>query len=53
MQHYATLDELFADSSVTLDGVMICTPTATHAELVKSPYRSKMHSNRVFESLKI
>eukprot|EP01122_Echinamoeba_exundans_P018033 TRINITY_DN9957_c1_g1_i1.p1 TRINITY_DN9957_c1_g1~~TRINITY_DN9957_c1_g1_i1.p1 ORF type:complete len:346 (+),score=109.82 TRINITY_DN9957_c1_g1_i1:352-1389(+) len=32
--HYATVDELFA-STTKFDGVMICTPSGTHTELVK------------------
>lgn len=32
---YGTLEEALNDSSLTIDGVMICTPTHTHTDLIK------------------
>lgn len=39
---YSTLDSALEDKSLKIDGVMICTPTATHYELVKLTLNHKL-----------
>lgn len=40
---YATLEDVLKDDSITLDAVIICTPTHTHTELIKLSLNHNLH----------